>query len=65
MQARGLSLMDLVGAVDKSNLILPAGDVKLGDKDYYVYSNSMIPDISGIGKIPVKVGEWAGAGAGQ
>jgi HAE1 family hydrophobic/amphiphilic exporter-1 len=57
LQARGLSLMDLVGSIDKSNLILPAGDVKLGDKDYYVYSNSMIPDISGIGKIPVKVGE--------
>ena len=57
LQARGLSLMDLVGSIDKSNLILPAGDVKLGDKDYYVYSNSMIPDISGIGQIPVKVGE--------
>ena len=56
LQARGLSLMDLVGAVNSSNLILPAGDVKLGAKDYYVYSNSMIPDISGIGRIPVKVG---------
>ncbi len=57
LQVRGLTLMDLVAAVDKSNLILPAGDVKLGDKDYYIYSNSMIPDISGIGKVPVKIGE--------
>ncbi|MGA2412347.1 MAG: efflux RND transporter permease subunit, partial [Candidatus Binataceae bacterium] len=57
LQARGLSLMDLVRAVDRSNLILPAGDVKIGPKDYYVYSNSMIPDVSGIGQVPVKVGE--------
>ena len=57
LQARGLSLMDLVRAIDKSNLILPAGDVKIGAKDYYVYSNSMVPDISDIGQVPVKVGE--------
>ena len=57
LQVRGLTLMDLVGAIDSSNLILPAGDVKLGDKDYYIYSNSMIPNVSGIGEVPVKVGE--------
>jgi HAE1 family hydrophobic/amphiphilic exporter-1 len=34
LQARGLSLMDVVKALDSSNLILPAGDVKIGSKDY-------------------------------
>ena len=28
LQARGLSLMDVVQALDTSNLILPAGDVE-------------------------------------
>ncbi|MBF6570635.1 MAG: efflux RND transporter permease subunit [Candidatus Binataceae bacterium] len=56
LQARGLSLMDVVHALDQSNLILPAGDVKLGAKDYYIYSNSMIPTVSDIGSVPVKVG---------
>ncbi|MBF6568561.1 MAG: efflux RND transporter permease subunit [Candidatus Binataceae bacterium] len=56
LQARGLSLMDVVHAVDKSNLILPAGDVKIGSKDYYIYSNSMIKDVSRIGQVPIKVG---------
>ena len=57
LQARGLSLMDVVRAVNASNLILPAGDVKLGAKDYYIYSNSMIPNVADIAKVPVKVGK--------
>jgi len=56
LQARGLSLMDVVHALDDSNLILPAGDVKLGAKDYYIYSNSMIKTVTGIGSVPVKIG---------
>ena len=45
LQARGLTLMDVVHALNKSNLILPAGDAKIGPTDYYIYSNSMIPNI--------------------
>jgi multidrug efflux pump subunit AcrB len=56
LQARGLSLMNLVNALNTSNLILPAGDVKVGAKDFYIYSNSMIEDIPRIGNVPVKVG---------
>src|SRR5579864_6025111 len=40
--SRELSVMDVVGAVNDSNLILPAGDVKVGGDDYYVYSNSLV-----------------------
>jgi len=56
LQARGLSLMDVVHALDRSNLILPAGDVKIGAKDYYIYSNSMISKVGDIGLVPVKTG---------
>jgi HAE1 family hydrophobic/amphiphilic exporter-1 len=56
LMARGLSLMDVVHALDKSNLILPAGDVKIGAKDYYIYSNSMISKVPAIGLVPVKTG---------
>src|ERR1700728_211932 len=34
--SRQLSLMDVVGAVNDANLILPAGDVKMGPYDYFV-----------------------------
>ena len=56
LQARGLSLMDLVRALDDSNLILPAGNVRIGAEDYYIYSNSMIEKVAGIGSVPVKIG---------
>src|ERR1700680_3553709 len=44
--SRQLSLMDVVGAVNDSNVILPAGDVKIGASDYYVYSNSLVQNVS-------------------
>lgn len=56
LQARGMSLMSVVKAIDQSNLILPAGDAKIGTKDYYLYSNSMIPQVADINRVPVKVG---------
>ncbi len=56
LQARGMSLMDVVHAIDQSNLILPAGDAKIGPTDYYIYSNSMIPKVRNINNVPVKIG---------
>jgi len=54
LASRQLSPMDVVGAVNNSNLILPAGDVKMGPFDYYVYSNSLVDTMEQLGKIPVK-----------
>jgi multidrug efflux pump subunit AcrB len=52
--SRQLSLMDVVDAVNKNNLILPAGDVKIGPFDYYVYSNSLVDHIDDLNKMPIK-----------
>ena len=54
LASRQLSPMDVVGAVNNSNLILPAGDVKMGPFDYYVYSNSLVDSMDELGKVPVK-----------
>ena len=54
LASRQLSPMDVVGAVNNFNLILPAGDVKMGPFDYYVYSNSLVSDMDQLGQIPVK-----------
>jgi multidrug efflux pump subunit AcrB len=54
LASRQLSPMDVVDAVNNFNLILPAGDVKMGPFDYYVYSNSLVTDMDQLGKIPVK-----------
>jgi len=54
LTSRQLSPMDVVNAVNSSNLILPAGDVKMGPFDYYVYSNSLVSNMEQLGKIPIK-----------
>ena len=54
MASRQLSPMDVVTAVNNSNLIIPAGDVKVGPTDYYVYSNSMVKDMSELNSLPIK-----------
>ena len=61
LTSRQLSPMDVVSAVNKSNLILPAGDVKWGPYDYYVYSNSLVADMNQLGRVPVKTAgnSWA------
>jgi multidrug efflux pump subunit AcrB len=56
LQARGLTLMDVVHSLDDANLIIPAGDAKIGTTDYFVYSNSMIETPAEINQVPVKVG---------
>ncbi|HLK04947.1 MAG TPA: efflux RND transporter permease subunit [Candidatus Acidoferrum sp.] len=54
LQAHELSPMDVVREVNSSNLILPAGDVKIGPFDYNLYSNSQAPAASTINTMPLK-----------
>jgi HAE1 family hydrophobic/amphiphilic exporter-1 len=54
LQAHQLSPMDVVREVNDANLILPAGDVKIGPYDYNLYSNSQAPSASEINTMPLK-----------
>ncbi|MGH9711765.1 MAG: efflux RND transporter permease subunit [Candidatus Acidiferrales bacterium] len=54
LQAYQLSPMDVVRAVNTANLILPAGDVKIGPFDYNIYTNSQFRNINGINGLPLK-----------
>ena len=40
--------------MDNANLILPAGDAKIGPYDYNIYSNSQFRDVKGINTLPLK-----------
>ncbi len=58
LEAHQLSLMDVVRAVNESNLILPAGDVQIGPLDYNIYTNSQLRTVREIDQLPIKtVGE--------
>src|SRR5277367_614215 len=54
LQAHELSPMDVVRATDASNLILPAGDVRLGPLDYNIYTNAQVADANGLNEVPLK-----------
>ncbi len=54
LQAHELSVMDVVRTVNDSNLILPAGDVKIGPIDYNLYTNSQLPNTREINSLPLK-----------
>ena len=54
LEAHQLSVMDVVRAANESNLILPAGDVKIGPYDYTLTTNSQLPNIAEINSMPLK-----------
>ncbi|MDR3405297.1 MAG: efflux RND transporter permease subunit [Chthoniobacter sp.] len=54
LDAVQLSVMDVVRAVNDANMILPAGDVKIGPIDYGLYTNSQLRDIAEINRLPLK-----------
>src|ERR1700723_1764855 len=54
LQARGLSASDVSTALQHQNVILPAGDVKIGDKDYTLAMNNSPDVIETINAFPIK-----------
>lgn len=54
LESHQLSVMDVVRTVNEANLILPAGDVKIGPFDYNLYANSQVDDVKDINKLPLK-----------
>ena len=54
LEAHQMSVMDVVRSVNQANLILPAGDVKIGGFDANLYANSQLNDIKDINTLPLK-----------
>jgi multidrug efflux pump subunit AcrB len=54
LEAHRLSVMDVVRTVNEANLILPAGDVKIGPYDYNIYANNQINAMKDIDLVPLK-----------
>ena len=54
LEAQNMSLMDVVHSVDNSNLILPAGDVEIGTRDFNIYANSQVPTPEQINSLPLR-----------
>jgi len=55
LQARNLAPMDVVAALRASNVFIPTGDARLGDQHYLISTNGMVPQVSQLDDIPVKI----------
>jgi len=55
LAAKGLSAGDVVSALQTSNVILPAGDARIGNTDYSVQLNSSPDTVPQFSRIPIKV----------
>jgi multidrug efflux pump subunit AcrB len=54
LQARGLTPQDVSNALQTQNVILPSGDVKIGNRDYLVAMNNSPNIIDTINSFPIK-----------
>ena len=54
LQARHLAPLDVLKAIDESNVFLPTGSAKFGETDYAIDSNSMFDLVEGMGEIPLR-----------
>ena len=57
LNARGLSILDVVKSVKAANLILPSGDLKAGNLDYNVFTNNQFKTVEPIQDVIVKVNQ--------
>jgi multidrug efflux pump subunit AcrB len=54
LEAHQLSPMDVVRSVNQANAILPAGDVRIGSRDFNIYTNSQFPTMADIDRLPLR-----------
>src|SRR5512137_1944884 len=54
LRARGLGILDVVNAVRTSNLLLPSGSLRAGDRDYNVFTNTQVPDVEPLRRVVVR-----------
>lgn len=59
LQAKGLSPVDVINAVDSQNLILPSGTAKLGPTEFNVEMNGSTPSIAALNDLPIKTANGA------
>jgi multidrug efflux pump subunit AcrB len=55
LEARGLSIMNVVEALRNHNVLIPAGNAKMGTTDYQIFTNALPDRVDELNLIPVKV----------
>ncbi len=56
LRARGLAILDVVNAVRSSNLLLPSGTLRTGERDYNVFSNTQFGEARPLEDVVIQPG---------
>jgi multidrug efflux pump subunit AcrB len=59
LEARGLSLMDVQEALRRQNVLIPAGNAKMGDLDFQIFTNALTDTVDEINYTPIKIVDGA------
>jgi hydrophobe/amphiphile efflux-1 (HAE1) family protein len=62
LRARGLGILDVVNAVKGANLLLPSGNLRAGDQDYNVFTNTQVDSVRLLEDVIVRQGAASTAG---
>ena len=62
LRARGLAILDVLNAIRGSNLLLPSGNLRVGGRDYNVFSNTQVSEARPLREVVIREG---GANPGQ
>lgn len=54
MQARNLSPVDVMAAIDRFNVFIPPGSARVGGVDYSLNSNAMYDTVERMGDVPIR-----------
>ncbi len=54
LAAYNLSSLDVVRALNNFNTMIPAGNMKIGDKDYQIVSNSLVQNVKEMDGFPIR-----------
>src|SRR3989337_2128570 len=57
LQAYNLSQTDVIEAVQKNNVMIPTGDVNIGNLNYTVHATGMLPNVRDFNNIVIKTGK--------
>jgi multidrug efflux pump subunit AcrB len=55
LESRHLSPMDVVQTLQAFNTLIPTGNAKIGDYDYQVNANGMVPKVEQMDQFPIKL----------
>jgi multidrug efflux pump subunit AcrB len=54
--AHNLSIMEVHQALRRQNVLIPAGSAKIGDSEFYIYTNAIPDKVSKLNDAPIKIG---------